>query len=204
MDDVRDHARALPPGLPRWQGPRRCDADHLRAARAVEEIRRRHGAEALFEFNLALEQHVREQKARDADFRTKLREKITEREVCALFPVLLRAAAESPIRERMRMLCAVLAGILRPDLDAEMRSRVARAVLQFEPSDVLYLRDLEELHAFRRALLKPPSGASEPILVSTGCSSLGSRKRTSARHWRMRRETVGRSAMYAWRRECSE
>lgn len=89
-----------------------------------EEIRRRHGVEAAFEFTLAFERHVRDQESRDAEFAAKLRERVTEREVAALFPSLLRAAAESSTRERMRMLCAVLAGLWRPDLEAELRSRV--------------------------------------------------------------------------------
>lgn len=107
-----------------------------------EEIRRRHGAEAAFEFTLAFERHVRDQEARDALFAAKLRERVTEREVATLFPSLLRAAAESSTRERMRMLCAALAGIWRPDLEAELRSRVGRAVLELEPSDVRRLREL--------------------------------------------------------------
>jgi hypothetical protein len=111
-------------------------------ANPFQEIRCRMGGEAAFELTLAFERHVRDQKARDAEFSARLREKVTEREVGALFPSLLRAAAESSTRERMRMLCAALAGIWRPDLDAEMRSRVGRAVLQLEASDVLYLRRL--------------------------------------------------------------
>lgn len=138
-------------------------------ANPFEEIRRRQGAEANFEFGLALERHVRFEEARDAEFREKLREKITEREVGALFPQLLRAAAESSTRERMRMLCAALAGLWRPDLDAEMRSRVARAVMQLEASDILAMRRLE------RAQQQPgirPAPRMTPELepaVLTGC-----------------------------------
>ncbi len=109
-----------------------------------EEIRQRMGGEAAFEFTLAFERHVRDQETRDAEFRSKLREKVTEREVCALFPALLRAASDSSTRERMRMLCAALAGLWRPDLEAEMRSRIGRAILELEPSDVLYLRTLAQ------------------------------------------------------------
>jgi hypothetical protein len=55
-------------------------------------------------------------------FSQELRGKITEREAGALFSQLLGAAAESSTHERMRMLCAALAGVWRPDLDAEARS----------------------------------------------------------------------------------
>ncbi len=130
------------------------------------EIRRRMGGEAAFEFTLAFDRHVREQEARDAEFREKLREKVTEREVCSLFPALLRAAAESSTRERMRMLCAALAGIWRPDLEAELRSRVGRAVLELEPSDVVSLRTLAVRERGPGALRLGPE---DEWLVRAGC-----------------------------------
>src|SRR6266568_1376044 len=136
-------------------------------ANPFEEIRRRMGGEAAFEFSLAFDRHVREQEARDADFREKLRDKVTEREVSALFPALLRAAAESSTRERMRMLCAALAGIWSPDLAAELRSRVSRAVLELQPSDVLYLRMLAQDEGRPGVVLR--LGPQGEWLVRSGC-----------------------------------
>lgn len=131
------------------------------------EIRRRHGAEAAFEFTLAFERHCREQEARNASFAEELKQRVTEREVCALFPVLLRAAVESTTRERMRMLCAALAGLWRPDFTAELRSRVSRTVLELEPSDLLLLRSLEADEREPRAMLRLDERAE--WLVRTGC-----------------------------------
>jgi hypothetical protein len=132
-----------------------------------EDVRRRMGAEAGFELGLAFERHVKEQEKRDAGFREKLREKVTAREAGALFSSLLREAAESSTRERMRMMCAVLAGVWRPDLDAELRSRVARAVLDLEPSDVLYLRALAADEGRPGVVLR--LGPQGEWLVRAGC-----------------------------------
>jgi hypothetical protein len=133
----------------------------------LEEVRRRMGGEAAFELGLAFERHLKQQEARDAEFRDKLRQKVTEREVAALFPALLRQATESSTRERMRMLCAVLAGVWRPDLEAELRSRVARAVVELEPSDVLYLRALAADEGRPGVLLR--LGPEGEWLVRAGC-----------------------------------
>lgn len=130
-----------------------------------EEIRQRNGAEATFEFTLALER-LEQKHARVAE---ELRGKITEREAGALFTQLLGAAADSSTRERMRMLCAALAGVLLPNFDAETRSRVSRAVMQLEASDVLELRKLymvERAPGFAPSLQMTP--ALEPLVLA-GC-----------------------------------
>ena len=56
----------------------------------------------------------------------------------------MRAAAQATTEGRMKMLAAAAAGVFTPDLDSEMRSRVSRAIMEFEPSDVLELRRLME------------------------------------------------------------
>jgi hypothetical protein len=129
-----------------------------------EDIRRRNGGEAAFELVLAFERHLRLHESRDAEFREQLREKVTEREIGALFPKLLREATEASTRERMRMLCAALAGMWRPDLEAEMRSRVARAVMELEPSDVL---------ALRRVLSAPTMAVSDTDVLRADATRSG-------------------------------
>lgn len=46
--------------------------------------------------------------------------------------------------ERRRILALAVAGVLRPELAVETKSRLLRATLALEPSDVLHLRDLCE------------------------------------------------------------
>ncbi len=57
-----------------------------------------------------------------------------------LFFKLFPEAVSSTTRERTRLLCAALAGAASPDIDAETKSRVARVVVQLEPSDIIILK----------------------------------------------------------------
>lgn len=67
---------------------------------------------------------------------SKLDMESTERLFWKLFP----EAVSSTTRERTKMLCAALAGATNPDIDAETKSRVARAIVQLEPSDIKILK----------------------------------------------------------------
>jgi hypothetical protein len=76
----------------------------------------------------------------------------------------------------MRLLAQALAGLYTPDLDAEMRSRLSRAVVELEPSDILALRDaLRMPERFGSAAAGYPRVASIPpdrryeALVAAGC-----------------------------------
>jgi hypothetical protein len=76
------------------------------------------------------------------DLRAEIESKIDERAATVLFVRLLEEAIESPTSDRLRLMCAGMAGVIAPDLDVEMKSRVTRAVAMLEPSDVLALRRL--------------------------------------------------------------
>lgn len=80
-------------------------------------------------------------------------------------------AAHSVDDERVRLLAAALAGFIDADFSAELRSRTFRIVLSMEPSDVLYLRDLEPAMArdtevwdewHRRQTIDPNSARTTP------------------------------------------
>jgi len=60
-----------------------------------------------------------------------------------IFRVLPEVAAEL-VAERRRMLAAALAGLLRFDMEAVIRSKVSRVIMQLEPTEVLELRKLVE------------------------------------------------------------
>ncbi len=89
---------------------------------------------------LQLEEHLQELHQRDGDVIEALNRSLEEGEANALATSFLRAAAQATTDEKMKMLVAAAAGVFTPDLDSEMRSRVSRAVVELEPSDVLALR----------------------------------------------------------------
>jgi len=59
-----------------------------------------------------------------------------------LFSRLFFESMHATTKERTRLLCAALAGSLNPDFDTELKSRITRAILELEPSDVVLLRRL--------------------------------------------------------------
>jgi len=91
-------------------------------------------------------------------------------EADALITRLTREAAQATTEERMRMLAGAAAGVLTPDINSEMRSRVARAVEQLEPSDVVALREVsgyaDSGHGIQYIAGTPQNGAA---LLQTGC-----------------------------------
>lgn len=94
---------------------------------------------------------------------------IGEREATALVVRLLPEAAAATTQERRRLLTSALAGLFKPDLSSEMRSRVSRAVMQLEPSDVVELRELDK--AYRTPGVTPATMMTterEPLLLA-GC-----------------------------------
>lgn len=88
----------------------------------------------------AFRAHLGHHEEKDPEFAQRLAAALDERESRALFFRLGTEAAQATTTERMRMLAHALAGVYTPDLDAEMRSRVCRAVIALEPSDVIALR----------------------------------------------------------------
>ena len=72
---------------------------------------------------------------------------IGEREATALVVRLLPEAAAATTQERRRLLTSALAGLFRKSTyRREMRSRVSRAVMQLEPSDVVELREPDKAY----------------------------------------------------------
>jgi hypothetical protein len=103
----------------------------------------------------------------------RLVESLQHGEADALVTHLARAAAQATTEDRMRMLAAAAAGVLTPDLDSEMRSRVARAVEQLEPSDVIALRRVNEAFA-RGENVQQVEGTPQnrTTLVQFGCLNI--------------------------------
>ena len=67
------------------------------------------------------------------------------------------------------MLAAAAAGVLTPDLDSEMRSRVVRAVEQLEPSDVIVLRQAESTSPGQALKYLGAGPEARAALFSSGC-----------------------------------
>jgi len=106
----------------------------------------------------------------DSQFFERLQRSLQSGEADALLTRLAREAAQATTEERMRMLAAAAAGILTPDLESEMRSRVTRALEQLEPSDVIALREVNAAHMKHRNVQQingPPE--STRALLQTGC-----------------------------------
>lgn len=135
--------------------------------------------EALHEVRLRLGEAIEQARAEDAEFVDRLARTLERGEADALVTALLRSAAQATTEARMKMLSAAAAGVFVPDLNSEMRSRVARAVAQLEPSDISELAGLVKLSdRFRnrpRFLISSRRGrdgsrdSSFASLVAAGC-----------------------------------
>ncbi len=112
-------------------------------------------------------------RAGNKEYAERLAESLQEGEANALVTHLARAAAQATTEDRMQMLAAAAAGVLTPDLDSEMRSRVARAVEQLEPSDVIALRVVREALS-RGENVQQVAGVPQnrTALVQSGCLSI--------------------------------
>jgi len=113
------------------------------------------------------------QARKNSDFETRLATAITEREATALFLRLLPEAAVANTHERMEMLACALAGLFQPDLTSEMRSRVSRALMQLEPSDVVELRKLDEAQRAPGVNPAPEMTPERELLVFAGLIERG-------------------------------
>jgi hypothetical protein len=107
--------------------------------------------------------------AQGMDLRAELNGKITERQATILFLRMLDEAIESPTRERLRLMCAGMAGVFVPELDVEIKSRVVRSVAILEPSDVAILRRFVGGEVFYSGVLDPPSSLNWQTLALAGC-----------------------------------
>ncbi len=110
-------------------------------ARAVDEAYTVMLQDMALAVDAAFRAHLAHHEEKDPEFAQKLAAALDEREARALFFRLTTDGAEATTVERMRMLAHALAGLYTPDLNIEMRSRVSRAVLALEPSDVAALRE---------------------------------------------------------------
>lgn len=109
---------------------------------------------ALHEIRLRLQEAAEELRQKDASVVEALERSLQRGEADALAAALLRAAAQATTKHKMRFLAAAAAGVFTPDLDSEMRSRVSRAVVELEPSDVV---------ALRRALATSPTKSTDRV-----------------------------------------
>ncbi len=122
--------------------------------RAISDAYRESVDEIVFEIQEALRQ-LPERTALD------------EGEARAVFERVVTEATHATRRERRRLLAHAVAGVFTPDLGSEMRSRVARAVTQLEPSDVVCLRDLK--HGTESVGAGEVRRPQVEALQSTGC-----------------------------------
>ncbi len=87
-----------------------------------------------------------------------------------MFAEIFQAAARATTTSRMQMLAAAAVGVLIPDFDGEMRSRVARAVEQLEPSDVVALRRVKAAFDGGHSIQQVDGIPQNRIaLLQTGC-----------------------------------
>jgi len=132
----------------------------------------------VLEVESAFRAHLAYHEARDTHFAERLIAAMDEREARAPFYRLGTEDAQATTKERMRMLAHALANLYTPDLDAERRSRVSRAILALEPSDARALRSIVDLSPDEITRRLP--GAAVESLVAAGClavpysSALGS------------------------------
>ena len=99
-----------------------------------------------------------------------LERSLQEGEADALASAFVRTAAQATTRERMRMLAAAAGGVFTPALDSEMRSRVARALEQLEPSGTAALVAVVDLA--EREMAERLSAAQVEHLQAAGCLSV--------------------------------
>jgi len=128
---------------------------------------------AVNEFELNLAEALEKYKAKDREYVARLQRSLRRGEASALATELVQAAARATTEERMKMLAAAAAGVLTPDLDSEMRSRVTRAVEQLEPSDVIALRRVSEAVARGENVQQVEGTPQNRIaLVQSGCLNI--------------------------------
>jgi len=125
---------------------------------------------AIDAIRLNLQEAVDKRRAEDREFDRRVGASLQRGEEAALVTRLARAAAQATTDERMEMLAAAAAGILTPDLDSEMRSRVSRAVEELEPSDVIALRDVARTISAGKSVEQVPGVPENRIaLLQAGC-----------------------------------
>lgn len=146
---------------------------------------------ALAAVRLNLQEHVARERAKDQEFSERLERSMRAGEPAALVAHFVREAAQGTTEERMRMLAAAAAGVFVPEMESEMRSRVARAVAQLEPTDVGRLRNLGGPFAF--------GGSSESVARSLGASR-GALESRGCILVRQKDEDLGREFAKAQRR----
>jgi hypothetical protein len=105
----------------------------------------------------------------DEETIVRIMSKIETREVQAFVRVLYDAAIHSVTIERARMLCAAIAGGLAIDESAEMKSRVARALMALEPSDISLLRGLAQNHLGSHGAYVTLNASNAESLLQAGC-----------------------------------
>jgi hypothetical protein len=106
----------------------------------------------------------------DSQFFERLQRSLQSGEADALLTRLAREAAQATTEERMRMLAAAAAGVLTPDLNSEMRSRVTRALEQLEPSDIIALRVVNAARMKHHNVMQiDGQPESSRALLQTGC-----------------------------------
>lgn len=124
--------------------------------------------------------------AREAVRQLTRRAALDEREARALFDRIAREAGYASTAERSRVLAHAVAGLFAPDIDSEMRSRVARAIVQLEPSDVVLLRNIEKRTTpiARRSPQADALEAAGCVVVETEQEGLGEALARAARRRR--------------------
>ncbi len=73
----------------------------------------------------------------------RLEERISDAEFIENFRRLAQEAASSSAEDRRRLFAVAIASGLRPDFEQEERSRIVRALLMLETSDILRLRAID-------------------------------------------------------------
>lgn len=125
---------------------------------------------AVNELRLNLAEAVEKHKANERTFREKVRRLLESGEGRALVTELVQSAARATTKERMEMLAAAAIGVLIPDFNAEMRSRVARIIEQLEPSDVVALRECVSVIDADKGLQQVPGIPENRVsLLQTAC-----------------------------------
>jgi hypothetical protein len=120
---------------------------------------------------LNLQEHIDRERAKREDFVERLEQSLQRGEAAALVALFVREAAQATTKERMRMLAAAAAGVFTPDLNSETRSRVARAIAQVEPSDVVELRNMDAAERVPGMQPAPRITLEREPLVRSGCVS---------------------------------
>ncbi|SRR5712692_5403121 len=108
--------------------------------------------------------------ARGREDAERLKQTIERGEAEALVKRLWFDASRATTAAKMEMLAAAVAGLLTPEFDSEMRSRVTRAIEELEPSDVIALREVRRLRDSGNGVEYLPGTAQNGVaLLQTGC-----------------------------------